>query len=741
MILRRVLSLISGAALALGLVSVVPPSAAAETEPVPNPYPELISVWEPCAPGTEGPDTGVTVIVDFQTLADQQVEVRCAPGGPHSGWAALLEAGFEVTRVVPFPGALCTIDGYPRDRSGDPAICHSMPPIEAYWSYWHASPGVRWGYSGTGAGGHSAAVGSVEGWSFSATVSGDTSQEAIAPRVPPMDARGPGLVMPEVHETSTEQVDLARHWIEGQLETETNVGRLADYVNALVASGVDVTDERFERVRRELSDFSRIGRSVFASGRLTQPNGVALGRFGPAIRALQGGEAVLSNGVDLAEVAQRSEMTDPVTGGVWTGSSSFGRPSYSSQPGAIAGFAAFLLSTGGEIPQSVTEGLLGQQREDGSFQTTVVSLQAEMLDSLRELRDGGVAGLDEAIAKVTGFLLRAQREDGSLPWAVGEDQMPAAEVFAANATFAEAMAQAGHADAAARAARHLSPLQVTAELAEGTPGTQHIGAFADSLDELRGIIVTGGQRGVPVATPLALRALAAAPWDDVIPASVGSAQVSTVRPTVAELSAQVSAGSHEQRAIVLYGTDDDLSLVVDGGEFEAGESDALNVALSGLEPNTTYRAKVRVASPKGRVVDSETISFTTTEAGSPDDDGGSPGDTGGPAAPPPPGGSDDTGDNAINSPARHPSAGQAAPGPRLPAAGQRNAEGEYTAEAVWASDLPASQLVTSEVSGAPTPTEQLAASSPMSPWWPPIGALAVVCLVAVGVSIHRLRSA
>ena len=115
--------------------------------------------------------SGVTVVVTFP---GGRTSTRCAPGDPGSGFAALSGAGFAVTPVQRFPGALCRIDGTP---ASDP--CVNMPPTSAYWSYWHASRGGSWSYSTLGAGSHDPAPGSVEGWSF-----GSGGAPAVAPPPP-----------------------------------------------------------------------------------------------------------------------------------------------------------------------------------------------------------------------------------------------------------------------------------------------------------------------------------------------------------------------------------------------------------------------------------------------------------------------------------------------------------------------------------------------------------------------------
>lgn len=112
---------------------------------------------------------GVTVVVDFQDLGGG-VHVRCAPGAPATGFAALDAAGIAYQTTIRFPGFLCRIAGKP---SNDP--CVDTSPATAYWSYWVAARGGRWCYSNWGAASRTPPPGSVEGWSFSANRSTSTS--------------------------------------------------------------------------------------------------------------------------------------------------------------------------------------------------------------------------------------------------------------------------------------------------------------------------------------------------------------------------------------------------------------------------------------------------------------------------------------------------------------------------------------------------------------------------------------
>lgn len=116
-------------------------------------------------------DAGVTVVVDL-TAFGGGTKVRCAPGSPSSGLAALTGAGFSYEFVPRIPGMVCRIDGLPNPCNG--------APTDAYWAYHHAERGGSWTYSSRGAGHRTPPVGSVEGWAF-----GAGAEPGIPPPPPP----------------------------------------------------------------------------------------------------------------------------------------------------------------------------------------------------------------------------------------------------------------------------------------------------------------------------------------------------------------------------------------------------------------------------------------------------------------------------------------------------------------------------------------------------------------------------
>ena len=105
----------------------------------------------------------MSVVVDFASLGGG-AQTRCAPGDPATGIDALRGAGFTPTRAAQQPGYfVCRIDGKP---ASDP--CQRASPADAYWSYWHGTPGGSWTFANAGAADHDPAPGSVDGWAFGA---------------------------------------------------------------------------------------------------------------------------------------------------------------------------------------------------------------------------------------------------------------------------------------------------------------------------------------------------------------------------------------------------------------------------------------------------------------------------------------------------------------------------------------------------------------------------------------------
>mgnify|MGYP001161895361 CR=1 FL=1 len=127
---------------------------------------------------------GVTVIVSFNELGGG-TQVRCAPGEPASGLAALDAAGISWQGATRSPGMLCRIGGQP---ASDP--CVNPPPGSAYWSYWIAPRGGDWCYSSLGPSYRKPPPGTVEGWSFS---KGKSAAQTPRPGLAPPPGSSPAI--------------------------------------------------------------------------------------------------------------------------------------------------------------------------------------------------------------------------------------------------------------------------------------------------------------------------------------------------------------------------------------------------------------------------------------------------------------------------------------------------------------------------------------------------------------------
>ena len=128
-------------------------------------------LWAPPASAQGGDCDGVTVVVD---PGEGEPRVGCADD-PDTGLEALTQAGFAITEVTSFPGAVCRIDDHPE------ADCGPMPPADASWSYWYASTSdSEWKFATAGAHMRDPDDGDVEGWAF-----GDGSDP---PDIAPHDA-------------------------------------------------------------------------------------------------------------------------------------------------------------------------------------------------------------------------------------------------------------------------------------------------------------------------------------------------------------------------------------------------------------------------------------------------------------------------------------------------------------------------------------------------------------------------
>lgn len=105
-------------------------------------------------------EVGVTVVVDMGHFGGEVI-TGCATGADLTGFEALTEIGISFTRVQNSPAFLCQIAGEPSDQD-----CRSVPPGDAYWSYWKGNWGETWTLSQVGAAGPLSDQ--IEGWAFAA---------------------------------------------------------------------------------------------------------------------------------------------------------------------------------------------------------------------------------------------------------------------------------------------------------------------------------------------------------------------------------------------------------------------------------------------------------------------------------------------------------------------------------------------------------------------------------------------
>lgn len=92
--------------------------------------------------------TGVTVVVDFNSLGGG-VQGACVAGGGGDKASDLLPAaGFPLSYASRQPGFVCRVSGVPQ---ADP--CVNTAPADAYWGlWWSDGENGRWTYSSLGAG-------------------------------------------------------------------------------------------------------------------------------------------------------------------------------------------------------------------------------------------------------------------------------------------------------------------------------------------------------------------------------------------------------------------------------------------------------------------------------------------------------------------------------------------------------------------------------------------------------------
>jgi hypothetical protein len=137
--------------------------------------------------------SGVILAVDFGYWGGPTL--RSCGSTPTTGYALLNEGGWHTTGTEhDGPDFVCRI-GYNRYHEGlqYPAprqeACVLTPPVNAYWTYWQASPGQdTWIYSQAGPMSVDPAPGSIDLWIFGGTSIGGSSGSAV-PRISPDSIR------------------------------------------------------------------------------------------------------------------------------------------------------------------------------------------------------------------------------------------------------------------------------------------------------------------------------------------------------------------------------------------------------------------------------------------------------------------------------------------------------------------------------------------------------------------------
>jgi hypothetical protein len=91
--------------------------------------------------------TGINVLVDYGSLGAGERTACMSTTSRKTADVVFPAAGFVLTYVTGFPGAVCKVAGAP-----DSAGCTQMPPANAYWGLYE-SHGGGWLYSSSGVGG------------------------------------------------------------------------------------------------------------------------------------------------------------------------------------------------------------------------------------------------------------------------------------------------------------------------------------------------------------------------------------------------------------------------------------------------------------------------------------------------------------------------------------------------------------------------------------------------------------
>lgn len=627
-LLRRGRSL--AALLAGGLLLLaggLPGAAGTAAAAVPNPDPALISRWEPCEPMT-----GVTVIVDFQALGDNHIQVGCAAGEQVDGVAALVHAGFTVEGTLQYGlDFICKIDNLPTPAEQS---CNRTPPESAYWEYFHGRPGGQWEYSGSGAGEYVPRIGSVEGWGFARKL--DPHGKVM--RIPPQDGGGGALQEPAVYPSSAIQLRLAQEWIARRLAAATpsagvlstnEIGELVAAAAALGRTGYALTGTRFARVREFLATPATAILDTTWAGDPSEPRLERLGPYAIALAALEGGDPLLSDRTNLRRWL--TEDIEPATGKVR------GRTGWE-ESGIEGGAVLEALARTGSLPTRATalaEMIERTQEPGGEFGASLAQNVAPML-GLRAAQDAGMEGLGPSIARLATWVAGLQEGNGRIRQ--GTSPEPGWDPNShSTAEGAVILGRAGNESAAVRAAQTLSPFQITTELAGDGPAATDVGAFAGGLESLSEAINYGPEdTGIEGQTPLTVEALAAAPWLNPVAATVAGGLALGISAEGALVVGSVATGTSDQTVSVEYGPTDAYGGIAGGPHLLAEFAPTpVEVELSGLRPSTEYHFRLVATGPLGERAFGADGTLTTRSGPPSSGTSGtaSPGAGGGPSVP------------------------------------------------------------------------------------------------------------
>lgn len=134
--------------------------------------------------GACSPGTGVTVVVDRNPGDGAEGAKYCASGSGRTAKSAMAAAGVPAEEVSSEPGFVCTIQGYPADRS-----CQQTPPASAYWRlYWSDGSSATWKVSSYGYASLRVPAGGSVGWAYQG---GGSGQPDGAPSTKPKPSPSP----------------------------------------------------------------------------------------------------------------------------------------------------------------------------------------------------------------------------------------------------------------------------------------------------------------------------------------------------------------------------------------------------------------------------------------------------------------------------------------------------------------------------------------------------------------------